>query len=134
MLCCLQAGTAPHVREEMIQKAVNKYGKLPNDPTVKVLPRECMLRAQLPPEAGSDAVQQLCRVCIARCHCDVPLQAWQMKIGDSRDSREPARFVDVEAHVLPAPNLQYKERTQPVNTGQLGAWNLRQVGTWPSSS
>ena len=37
------------------------------------------------------------------------------------------RFVGVDAHVLPAPNLQYKERTQPMNTGSLGAWNLRQV-------
>jgi hypothetical protein len=34
---CLQAGTAPHVREQMIEKAVNEYGKLPRDPTVKVL-------------------------------------------------------------------------------------------------
>lgn len=33
----------------------------------------------------------------------------------------------VDAHVLPSPNLQYAERTPPVNTGTLGAWNLRQV-------
>jgi hypothetical protein len=55
----------------------------------------------------------------ARWCCGLPLQAWQMTI-------EP-RFVGVDAHVLPAPNLQYKERTQPMNTGSLGAWNLRQV-------
>jgi hypothetical protein len=56
--------------------------------------------------------------------CLMLAQAWQMNIGP--------RFVDVEAHVLPAPNLQYKERTQPMNTGHLGAWNLRQVRTRPT--
>ena len=37
------------------------------------------------------------------------------------------QFVEVDACILPAPSLQYKERTQPMNTGSLGAWNLRQV-------
>jgi hypothetical protein len=37
------------------------------------------------------------------------------------------RFVEVDARILPAPSLQYKEGTQPMNTGTLGAWNLRQV-------
>lgn len=36
-------------------------------------------------------------------------------------------FVEVDARILPAPSLQYKEGTQPMNTGSLGAWNLRQV-------
>lgn len=44
----------------------------------------------------------------------LPMQAWKMNISP--------RFVDVDAHVLPAPDLQYKERTQPMNTGSLGAW------------
>ena len=47
------------------------------------------------------------------------VQAWQMNIGQC--------FVEVDARILPAPSLQYKEGTQPMNTGSLGAWNLKQV-------